>query len=102
MIAPGGIQGTEGLDRLSRKEDRARSAKAVPLGRAGTVRDIADATVCLCGDAANFVSGEVLVVDGGAWRVGVAQPGGGFQYPDLLLSDKVVEGVKGGKKPSKL
>jgi len=36
-------------------------------------------------------------VDGAAWRTGRG-PGSGFKYPDFLLGDEVVTGVKGGKK----
>jgi peroxisomal 2,4-dienoyl-CoA reductase len=37
-------------------------------------------------------------VDGAAWRTHGANPGSGFKYPDFLLADEVVTGVKGGKK----
>ena len=40
----------------------------------------------------------VRVVDGGAWRTHGADAGAGFQYPDFLLSDTAVTGVKGGKR----
>ncbi len=36
-----------------------------PLGRLGEVRDMADATVFLCSDAARFITGVGLSVDGG-------------------------------------
>jgi 3alpha(or 20beta)-hydroxysteroid dehydrogenase len=36
-----------------------------PLGRLGTVEDIADAVVFLCSDASRFVTGVGLPVDGG-------------------------------------
>ncbi len=36
-----------------------------PLGRLGTVQDMADAVVFLCSDAARFVTGAGLPVDGG-------------------------------------
>ncbi|KAL8765201.1 MAG: hypothetical protein Q9203_006689 [Teloschistes exilis] len=97
IIAPGPIGGTEGMERLSRKEDAERSLKTVPLGRWGTVKEIADATVYLFGDAGNFVNGSVLVVDGAAWRMGSVNPGSGFQYPDFLLGGENVSGVKGMK-----
>ncbi|KAL8945839.1 MAG: hypothetical protein Q9222_007675 [Ikaeria aurantiellina] len=102
IIAPGPIGGTEGMERLSRKEDAQRAMKAVPLGRWGTVKEIADATVYLFGDAGNFVTGSVVVVDGAAWRTSTASPGGGFEYPDFLLQGDSVSGVKGMKKQSKL
>ncbi|KAI9789374.1 MAG: hypothetical protein M1835_001702 [Candelina submexicana] len=98
VIAPGPIGGTEGVERLVRKEDIGERLKTVPLGRFGTVKEIADATVYLFSDAANFVNGEALVVDGAAWRVQGGNPGAGFQYPDFLLADQAVSGVKGGKK----
>ncbi|KAI4197593.1 MAG: hypothetical protein LQ350_005827 [Teloschistes chrysophthalmus] len=97
IIAPGPIGGTEGMERLSRKEDAEGSMKTVPLGRWGTVKEIADATVYLFGDAGNFVNGSVLVVDGAAWRMGSVNPGSGFQYPDFLLGGVNVSGVKGMK-----
>jgi NAD(P)-dependent dehydrogenase (short-subunit alcohol dehydrogenase family) len=38
---------------------------ATPMGRIGEVDDIAGAAVYLCSDAARFVTGQVLVIDGG-------------------------------------
>ncbi|MFT2817607.1 SDR family NAD(P)-dependent oxidoreductase [Leifsonia sp. A12D58] len=62
-IAPGPIL----TDRLASASDEALAnvAAAVPLGRVGTARDVADAAVWLCSDAASFVTGTVLSVDGG-------------------------------------
>ena len=61
IIAPGPIAGTEGMERLARKEDVETSMRHVPVGRYGTTRDIADATVYLFGEAAGFVNGQTLV-----------------------------------------
>ena len=61
VIAPGGISGTEGLERLARKEDIQGSVKRIPMGRFGTVREIADATVYLFSEAAGYVTGTVMV-----------------------------------------
>ena len=61
IIAPGPIEGTEGMERLARKEDAAAGQKSSPLGRWGTVREIADATVYLFSEAASYVNGTTLV-----------------------------------------
>lgn len=37
----------------------------IPLGRIGQEKDIAAAAIYLCSDAAEFVSGQILAVDGG-------------------------------------
>lgn len=62
VIAPGPIGGTEGMDRLAKSdaESLAKSMKGVPLGRWGEVKEIADATIYLFSDAANFVTGQAL------------------------------------------
>jgi NAD(P)-dependent dehydrogenase (short-subunit alcohol dehydrogenase family) len=44
-------------------EDRIRAR--VPMGRLGDPAEIADAVVWLCSDAASFVTGHTLSVDGG-------------------------------------
>lgn len=68
----------ERLASSSASSERAQRS-GVPLGRFGRVREIADATVYLFSAAGNFVNGEVLVVDGGAWRLGSGSGvGGGF------------------------
>ncbi|KAH6676008.1 sporulation protein SPS19 [Halenospora varia] len=92
IIAPGPIEGTEGLSRLVRSEDVASSLKKVPVGRYGTIKEIADATIYLFSDSGNFVNGETLV--GFRARVLV---GAGFEYPEFLLADEQVTGVEGGR-----
>jgi NAD(P)-dependent dehydrogenase (short-subunit alcohol dehydrogenase family) len=42
-----------------------RVAATVPLGRMGTVADVADAVVFLASPAAAFITGSTLVLDGG-------------------------------------
>jgi NAD(P)-dependent dehydrogenase (short-subunit alcohol dehydrogenase family) len=44
--------------------------KAHPLGRTGTPRDVAEAALFLVSDAASFISGTYLVVDGGMTALG--------------------------------
>ena len=99
VITPGPIANTEGMNRLSRAdpETRDRSMKAIPLGRWGECKEIADATVFLFSEAASYVNGTVLVVDGGQWRTSGSSQGA-WQYPDFLLSGEEITGVKSGRK----
>lgn len=49
------------MHRLAKKEDLEKHYKGIPLGRYGTVKEIADATIYLFSDAGNYVNGEALV-----------------------------------------
>ena len=64
-LAPGPIEGTEGMARLAPGELADRMRKHVPLGRWGTIDEIADAALFLCSPAAAFVTGAIVAVDGG-------------------------------------
>ena len=66
-IAPGPIGDTEGMKRLVPEPIKEKLKKRIPLGRFGMIEDIENAAVFLCSDAANFISGAVLVVDGAHW-----------------------------------
>ena len=66
-IAPGPVEGTEGVKRLVSEASRASVNEQCPLGRMATVDEIANAALYLCSDAASFVNGVTLVVDGGLW-----------------------------------
>ncbi|KAG0645552.1 Sporulation-specific [Hyphodiscus hymeniophilus] len=100
VISPGPIGGTEGVARLLRDDPTSREShtKQIPLGHYGSVKNIADATVYLFADSGSFVSGTNVIVDGAAWRVGAANPGFDFTYPDFLLSGETISGVQGTKK----
>jgi peroxisomal 2,4-dienoyl-CoA reductase len=91
IITPGPIMGTEGMARPGDRdaEKNGSAFKGVPLGRYGTVKEIADGTVYLFSDAGNYVNGEVLVIDGGDWSAPGGM-GGGAVYPDYLLDDSFV------------
>jgi peroxisomal 2,4-dienoyl-CoA reductase len=66
-IAPGPIEDTEGMKRLVPEPIKEKLLKNIPLGRFGRISDIETAAIFLCSDAASFINGEVLVVDGGQW-----------------------------------
>jgi peroxisomal 2,4-dienoyl-CoA reductase len=66
-IAPGPIEDTEGMKRLVPEPIKQKLRERVPLGRFGLIADIETAAVFLCSDAASFINGAVLVVDGGHW-----------------------------------
>ncbi len=71
-VAPGQIA-TEIVPGLAeRQRELARTEghlKPVPLGRAGEPEDVAGAYLFLASEAADYVTGELLFVDGG-WQVG--------------------------------
>ena len=75
IIAPGPISGTEGMERLATKEGNAKAHRNIPLGRYGTVKEIADATVYLFSDTGNFVNGQALV--GKSWNPCIGDYGPG-------------------------
>jgi len=62
-IAPGFIK-TEMTDVLS-EEVKAKMLESIPLKRPGTAKDVADAALFLASDYASYITGQVLVVDGG-------------------------------------
>lgn len=66
-IAPGPIEDTEGMKRLVPDVIKEKLRKKVPLGRFGRIKDIETAALFLCSDAASFINGAILVVDGGQW-----------------------------------
>lgn len=76
-ILPGFIDTPMAVDAAARALDTERStvadarASMVPLGRQGTAWDVANAAVFLASDEAAFITGVMLLVDGGqAARVG--------------------------------
>ncbi len=65
-IAPGPIADTEGMRRLAPTAAAEQAwTEGVPLRRWGQKADIAQAAMWLCSEAASYVTGAILPVDGG-------------------------------------
>jgi peroxisomal 2,4-dienoyl-CoA reductase len=64
-IAPGPIDETEGMKRLAPGDMKQKAIATIPAGRFGAIDEIAAAAVYLRSPAAAYVTGHVLVVDGG-------------------------------------
>jgi 2,4-dienoyl-CoA reductase [(3E)-enoyl-CoA-producing], peroxisomal len=80
-VAPGPIP-TEGVKKAfapSGKDAPALSEAAIPLGRWGTPEDIGQMVTYLVSPAGDWITGAIMVVDGGAWLGGgeAGKPGGG-------------------------
>ena len=71
-IAPGPIEDTEGMKRLVPEPIKEKLRKNIPIGRFGRIADIENAALFLCSDAANYINGVTLVVDGGHWLLGTS------------------------------
>jgi len=65
-VCPGGIL-TPMVERIEAAEPKMEQALVAmhPVGRLGTPEEVAEAVVWLCSDAASFVTGHQMVVDGG-------------------------------------
>jgi len=65
-VIPGLIE-TRFHERFSTPERRKDVAKQTPLGRNGTAEDVAKAILFLASDAASFITGEYIAVNGGLY-----------------------------------
>ncbi len=69
-IAPGPIEDTEGMARLAPGDAESSLKKRIPLGRWGSIFEIAEALTYLVSPAGAYVTGATLLVDGGTTLLG--------------------------------
>lgn len=72
VIHPGWID-TPGEHKLATEEELREGAKRIPWGRMGTPRDIGRAAAYLASDDADYITGSILVIDGG-FMLGLRNP----------------------------
>jgi NAD(P)-dependent dehydrogenase (short-subunit alcohol dehydrogenase family) len=72
-IAPGVFRTALNADLLDNTPRGQELLLRTPMGRFGKVEELVGAAVYLCSDAASFVTGQTLVVDGGFLASGVNQ-----------------------------
>jgi NAD(P)-dependent dehydrogenase (short-subunit alcohol dehydrogenase family) len=72
-IAPGVFRTALNTKLLDQTERGREFLMRTPMRRFGKVEELAGAAVFLASDAASFITGEVLVVDGGFLASGVNQ-----------------------------
>ena len=64
-VAPGTIMTDLTMRVLDTEEKMARASAKIPVGRLGTPEDMVGPVLFLCSSEADYVTGHVLVVDGG-------------------------------------
>ncbi|MFV0512199.1 MAG: SDR family oxidoreductase [Jhaorihella sp.] len=75
-VVPGFIDGTEGAERLAPTEKaRAGVLADIPLGRLGSLADMANICLFLGSDLAGYISGTVIAVDGALYQRGSGRLG---------------------------
>ena len=62
-VAPGFIE-TEMMDAIP-EEKKAEYIKAIPMGKFGSAKGVADIVATLCSEAFDYVTGQVIICDGG-------------------------------------
>ena len=73
-VAPGPVD-TAMAQQVHTPDIRADYHDAIPLDRYGTEAEIAQAVWFLCSDAASYITGQTLAVDGGFDAAGIGLPG---------------------------
>ena len=101
-IAPGPIGETQGMENLggfmwkNDKKTIKEINQGIPLQRWGTKKEIADCCIFLCSDAASYITGEMVVVDGGQWLMSGGQRGN--MYFENHAIKQMITGMKSKRK----
>ncbi|XP_060071761.1 peroxisomal 2,4-dienoyl-CoA reductase [(3E)-enoyl-CoA-producing]-like isoform X2 [Ylistrum balloti] len=80
-VAPGPIEDTEGMRRLSRGRINDEYVKGIPIQRMGTREEMGNTVLYVVSDAAQLVTGTVLIADGGHW---LSNPNNYYQTKKLM------------------
>lgn len=72
-VAPGPVD-TAMARKVHTADIRADYHDAIPLNRYGTEEEVAEAVAFLCSDAASYINGQTLAVDGGFDAAGIGLP----------------------------
>ena len=91
-IVPGPIEGTEGMKRLSNTAALKAAIEQIPMHRLGTVDDIGQAALFLASPLASYITGCVLISDGGAHLPGSARFNAGAE---MMLREQAAAAPRG-------
>ncbi|HKN31944.1 MAG TPA: SDR family oxidoreductase [Terriglobales bacterium] len=95
-IAPGPIPTEGAFSRLLPRPDMETTAQQRnPMGRFGTVEELANLAAFLVSDGSGYINGEVIVMDGGEWLQGAGE----FSHLGRILSEKEWEALRPRKAP---
>jgi NAD(P)-dependent dehydrogenase (short-subunit alcohol dehydrogenase family) len=95
-IAPGPIPTQGAFSRLlPRPELEKHALERIPLDRFGTIEEFANLAAFLVSDAAGFINGEVVVMDGGEWLQGAGE----FSSLGRTLTDEEWASMRPRKPP---
>lgn len=103
-VAPGPIEGTAGGPEgrvFGQKRSTLSPEMIMPLGKFGTVEDIANTVLFVASDAGSHINATTIVVDGGSWHGVTAQ----FHMMKKAIAEKSAaekQNFKGGISKAKL
>ncbi len=98
-IAPGPIPTEGAFSRLLPRPELEKFAQdRNPLGRFGTVEELANLAAFLVSDASSYINGEIITMDGGEWLQGAGE----FSALGRMLTEEEWQAMKPAKRgPSK-